>query len=258
MVSVSEDPGCMTPVAVVARPLLLASVVHGVGHSLASVHKLGVPALGLELLLPFCELPYELAVGVGQDEQPLAAVGRADLIRAETIPARIVPAGGKILQDPIEPTSKEARDVLEDDDAGPELADDAGEFPPQSGTLPGLESNPRSSCADVLAREPPADDVDSVVFGGDPHVVHVSPAVDPRPPLVEDFSAVGGSLALPDASGSEDVLDGEVEPADAGERGAIPGQRLPWASGSSSPGSQKASASISGGGFFHTSSLSHI
>lgn len=49
----------------------------GVGHELlrASVCSEGVPALGFQPLLPFCEDPYSTAVGVGQDEQPLAAVG---------------------------------------------------------------------------------------------------------------------------------------------------------------------------------------
>lgn len=67
------------------RPLL-PSVESVVGHrpSLASVDKLGVPALGRRLtpltpLTPFCELPYSTAVGVGQEEESGALVGRSDI-----------------------------------------------------------------------------------------------------------------------------------------------------------------------------------
>ncbi len=60
------------------------SLAVGVGQFLAIVNRLGVPALGLSNspptpLIPFCELPYSLAVGVGQQEKSVSTVGRADI-----------------------------------------------------------------------------------------------------------------------------------------------------------------------------------
>lgn len=68
--SVMVVPGCMMPVEVVARAASLASVATGVGHVRAHVSSDGVAALGRSFgpplpLIPFCELPYVVAVGVG-------------------------------------------------------------------------------------------------------------------------------------------------------------------------------------------------
>ncbi len=79
--SVRIVPGCITPVEVVPRAASLASVVTGVGHIEARVCSDGVLPLGRDALLPFCELPNEAEVAVGQNEEPTPTVGGADVGR---------------------------------------------------------------------------------------------------------------------------------------------------------------------------------
>jgi hypothetical protein len=76
---------------------------------------------------------------VGQDEQPLSPVRRAQVGRSEQIPLRIEPERGKVAKDSGEPKPKVARDVLEEYEAGPALVDDPGDVGPQVSLVVGTE-----------------------------------------------------------------------------------------------------------------------
>jgi hypothetical protein len=85
-------------------------------------------------------------------------MGGTHVGRAETHPFRIVPEGGKVLEDNVEPTANESPDVLGPDDGGPERGDDSGVLFPEAtlgpsdpGTLPGV--------GDVGAREAASDEI---------------------------------------------------------------------------------------------------
>ena len=73
--------------------------------------------------------------------------------------------------------------------------------------------------ADVLAGKPAGEDVDRLdvgpVDGGD-----VAEVGDAGPVLLEHLGGVGVELGVPDGVSAVDLLDGEVEPAVAGEQRA--------------------------------------
>ena len=76
------------------------------------------------------------ATGVGQNEDPLASVGRAGIRCAYSRPFRIEPEGGKVSEDLIESQSKVSCDILQHDDAGSHLANDSGDLRPQVARVP--------------------------------------------------------------------------------------------------------------------------
>jgi hypothetical protein len=56
--------------------------------------------------------PYDVALGVGKNEDPIAAVGRADVACANTVPRCIVPERGQVAEDAVESSNTESCDVL--------------------------------------------------------------------------------------------------------------------------------------------------
>ena len=83
ILSVRVVPACEAASGrVVCRAESRASAAHGVGHQRPSHSNPGVPALGRDALDPFCDVPYATAVGVGQNEHPLASVRGPDIGRA--------------------------------------------------------------------------------------------------------------------------------------------------------------------------------
>ena len=194
ILSVSVVPACEGASGrVVCRAESRASLAHGVGHQLPSLSNPGVPALGRVEFEPFCDVPYEDAVGVGQYEHPLAAMGGTDVGRSKARPLCIDPCFGQLREDLVEPPRPELPDVFDDHDFRPNFANGSGELRPQ--TAPSAaEPRPRARAADVLAREAAAEDR-GFRKGADrldvPEVGHV------RPPLLQDVTRVGVDFAVP-------------------------------------------------------------
>jgi hypothetical protein len=69
----------------------------------------------------------------GEDEDALAAVRGSRLGRGETVPLRIEPERGEIMEDDVEAASSEGGDVLDEDVAGLDFVDDAGVLGPEAG-----------------------------------------------------------------------------------------------------------------------------
>lgn len=69
----------------------------------------------------------------GEDEDALAAVWGSRFGRGETIPLRIEPERGEIMEDDAESTAGEGGDVLDEDVAGLDFVDDAGVLGPEAG-----------------------------------------------------------------------------------------------------------------------------
>lgn len=78
---------------------------------------------------------------------------------ADHVPLSIIPARGKVTDDPVASTvpPQEGRDVLDDDDLRAKLSDDAGELTPESGPGSVLDTPTGAGSGHVLAWEP-ADD----------------------------------------------------------------------------------------------------
>nr|WP_246137483.1 hypothetical protein [Myxococcus llanfairpwllgwyngyllgogerychwyrndrobwllllantysiliogogogochensis] len=95
-------------------------------------------------------------LGVGQDEEPLALVGRSGVGCSDTNPFRIEPERGKVGEHAVEAPRTERRDVLDEDKAGSYLRDDSRVFAPQARAL-AVEASTLSSNADVLTGESPTD-----------------------------------------------------------------------------------------------------
>ncbi len=77
----------------------------------------------------------------------------------QNVPRKVIPLSGKVADDAVESARSEAGDVLDDDEPGFDVADDASVLEPQPGVL-SVESAPEAGDADVGARESPAEDVD--------------------------------------------------------------------------------------------------
>jgi hypothetical protein len=109
-------------------PLDLPSPSVGVGHDLAASAIVGrstAPDDGLWFILSVAQ-----ASGVGQDEESLPLVARSHGSRAEHVPFRIKPARSQVSEYVSKPSSKEAWDVLQEDEARSHLANDSGDVGP--------------------------------------------------------------------------------------------------------------------------------
>jgi hypothetical protein len=128
------------------------------------------------------------------------------------VPLRIEPARGKIRKDDVEPSRSESWDVLNEDVAGSKLPNDPSELPPKTRALAG-QSGPAAGEADVLAREPAAEDIDPL-DGSCPDVPDVRHAKHVRPVLRKNSLAEPVDLALPQNSHTGS-LKAEIETPDA-------------------------------------------
>jgi hypothetical protein len=109
--------------------------------------------------------------GVGQQEKSLPSMGRADVGRSKHFPFRIEPDRGQVPKNPLKPPVNKCCDVFHEDVSRSKHANDASEFRPESAPL-AVDACPLSGVADVLTREPAADDVRSLgMFVNLPHVV---------------------------------------------------------------------------------------
>lgn len=129
-------------------------VTVGVGHISARSRSCGD-----FLLQPASEPVFSSdARGVGKNEHPFAAVGRADLGRAEHTPFRIEPELGQRPEYSSE-MSSELWDVLHEDERRSKKANDAQELAPETGSR-AVDAGPPPGDADVLAWKAAADDPD--------------------------------------------------------------------------------------------------
>lgn len=159
------------------------------------------------------------AVGVGNDEHAVAPVRGANGGSRDAIPFRVIPARGQVPEYPVQSPRKEGWNVFHDDDARSNHANDPGVFAPQAGPL-SVDTRPGTGDADILAGEPPADDINAPPVGvgwGEGSNVIVPPHVGPV--LRQHLLTERVDLHLPLAPHPR-ALEPQVEPTDAREQGA--------------------------------------
>lgn len=175
--SVSVVPECMTPVVVVPRAAALLSVVTGVGQSAARA-SVGFPrrkllpaprdasdAIGVgKSTCPGSESrarvgPFaSLASGVRHEEEAFSSVRRADVGRGDDASVNGVPEAVEIGDNAIQPARNERRDVLDNDDARPELRNDPRVLEPQARPC-AFQARALARLGNVLAGEASANEV---------------------------------------------------------------------------------------------------
>lgn len=120
----------------------------------------------------------------------------------------------------IDPPSGAAADVLDDDPLWAQLSDDTSELIPQARAA-ASKARAWARRADVLARKPPANEVDGgEIVGAD--VADVDEPVGVGPQGGEEFAAGGVALDLPDGVPEACPFEAELKPADAGEQRSDP------------------------------------
>lgn len=192
-----------------SAPGRLPSWAHGVAHILAA--SVSVVPLCLPLSVEYAAAPEEalsFAVAVGQREQSLALVRRADLGRAEQAPLRIEPELGKVGKHLGEPKAKVPGDVLDEGERRAALVDDASHFGPEVAFV--ALSEPLAGDAEWLTRVARSDEI---------HSATPCPAVEGSE-IVGDRSAIQLRRRHP---GHEDGC-GEAVPLDVAHGAAVCGQ----------------------------------
>lgn len=172
------------------------------------------------------------ALAVGQDPEPLPAVGGADVVGSEHEPLRIEPDLGQVTQDLSEvPGGEEPRDVLQERERGSRVAENAGRLRPEVALVRG--ALPFPGAGEGLAGEAGDDEVDATSPGGGVEGAHV----------VMDLEGLEGSVPLPrlEQGAAEGVeLDGE----DASPPEHLAGVEAPPAAGEQVQGAQAHAAGI--------------
>jgi hypothetical protein len=136
--------------------------------------------------------------------------------RSEAAPSNAVPERGQVGGNDSESGSKEAWDVLHDDDSGSKKANGASELVPESRSGADSKSSTKPSLAEILAGKPSGQHIDMRESGVD--LSHVFGNRDGRPVALEDASGRRVVLAGPDDLESG-VVESEVErPASREER----------------------------------------
>jgi hypothetical protein len=109
-------------------------------------------------------LPFQFwAAGVGQDEDALPLVRRADFCRAEQARRRRVTHVPKLSQDGFKAEADVAGDIFEEDPCGTAFSDDAGNLGPE---MPGIVGAATfSGSAEGLAGVSGEDDVEGAIEG---------------------------------------------------------------------------------------------
>lgn len=108
----------------------------------------------------FAQLPLaSMAWGVGNNPDAVSLVWGSNGGRRYNVPLSIIPERGKVSQNSSSSPSKQSCDVLHDDDVRSNFANKSPVMGPESASL-ACEPSPLSRNADILAREPTADDVD--------------------------------------------------------------------------------------------------
>ena len=101
-----------------------------------------------------------LAVAVGHNEHPPPAVWRSDVCGRKRDGTGTIAQRVELVADRVDPSPLPRRDVFDNDESRPELADDPQVLEPEAATLSG-EAGTLAGGADVLAGEAAADKVNS-------------------------------------------------------------------------------------------------
>lgn len=150
------------------------------------------------------------------DEDPLAAVGGADVGRSKQAPFRIEPEVGQVPEYVPEPEREMAPDILQHDVAGSQVANGISNSRPHVSVIVG--SFPPSGGAEGLAGVTGADQVDR--FGHVRHGAHVAVVRHVGPPAGKGGGRVRVDLGLPDGAADAGPLQAKLEAADAGAQAA--------------------------------------
>jgi hypothetical protein len=97
-----------------------------------------------------------LAIGVGNNPDPVATVRGTNGGSWSAIPDSIIPERGQVAEDPVEALRPERGDIFHDDPSWSYLANETPELKPQARPRT-IEASSFSSKADVLAGEAAAD-----------------------------------------------------------------------------------------------------
>jgi hypothetical protein len=152
---------------------------------------------------------------VGNNPDAVATVRGANGGSRYAMPLRIKPERGQVAENSVKPPKSEGCDVLHDDVARSNLANEASVLAPQARPL-SVNAGSGAGDTDVLAGEAAADDIDAI---GEPFALEapdVGKARDVRPVLSQDGSAIGLDLAEGDGPHSG-PFEPEAEAADAGK-----------------------------------------
>jgi hypothetical protein len=137
-----------------------------------------------------------------------------------TVPDRIEPERGQVSENGSHPETKQAWDVLHDDEVGSNLANEAPVFAPETRSRT-FEASSLASEGNVLAREPAADDIDGNSIGSKPCAgegSHVVVAGNVWPVLGKHSSTERINLAEGDGCEAAGTFEAKAEPSDAGKQ----------------------------------------
>lgn len=194
----------------------------------AIVNKLAVPALGRSNspplpLMPFCELPYVDAVGVGSEqEETISDVRGADGSRGTTVPLRNPPARDQELEDFAERATfvdgEQPGHVLEKQHRRSTLVDDAGDMGPEPPLVAG--SCTLAGQAGALARDAGNDEIHAAMPRSAVEAAQVIPDRSRRHgrffhPGHESGCAVGRAFDSTNKAGRYDSSDGPLGDSEA-------------------------------------------
>jgi hypothetical protein len=154
---------------------------------------------------------------VGNDPDAISLMRGADGRSWYTVPDRIEPERGQVSENGSHPETKQAWNVLHDDVAGSNLANEAPVFAPETRSRT-FEASSLASERDVLAREPAADDINGNSIGSKSCCGKLSDifvAGDIRPMFRQDLAAGRIDLAEGLRLEAARALQPKAEAADA-------------------------------------------
>lgn len=160
--------------------LELIAFASGVGQSRAASVRLVPACIAVAVVECRAEEAASVVAAVGHEEQPLASVRRAHVLRSEQIPFRIDPAFGKVGKDVGEPKRKVPADVLAEEQWGVAVVEDPQDVRPNvpfvvraaalSGDREGLA---RVSTSDEIHRSAPRASIEGGQVVPDRRVIQV-------------------------------------------------------------------------------------
>jgi hypothetical protein len=150
--------------------------------------------------------------GVGHKPEPVPLVRGTKGRSRKAVPLRVIPERGQVSENALKAPSKQSCDVLHEHVARSKLANHTGVLAPKTRARP-VDPGAPAGDADVLAREPSAQDVDPFDCSC-PDVPDIRHAKHVRPVLRKNSLAERVDLALPQNSHACS-LEAEVEAANA-------------------------------------------
>jgi hypothetical protein len=134
-------------------------------------------------------------------------MGGSDMMRSQHSPARIIPQVGKITEDHGKTSGNKQRAVFHKHETRSNLTNNSCHVRPQTGLRSG-DSSSLSGCADVLAGESAADDINSTMPGFTIKGAHVIPdwesvKASVRLSCKQDVSGIGIKLNSTDGAPSK-------------------------------------------------------